>query len=200
MIVFRKFHSNCFSLILVIIIIYRGLPSCTISEKEIKGSTLLMFSPEDIKYELEELSVEDRIHLRNILWEIVCLWNDVFTYRANFALFFIFVLPQSYENLEPCCLLCINLWFLVLLCFSFYLFVGSSRRNQMILSLLGQGLYQDLRLHQVLAPEVRLLIQCTWDLSHMFLATFHRQRRALMSYQTATLRVTISKCMKPFQK
>ena len=84
----------------------------------------------------------------------------------------------------------------------FYLFVCSSRRNRMILSLLGQGLYPDLRLQQVLAPEVRLLIQCTWDLIQMFLATFHRQRRsrALMSYQTATLRVTTSKCVQPFQK
>lgn len=38
--------------------------------KEIKGSTLLMFSPEDIKYELEDLSIEDRMHLRNFLREI----------------------------------------------------------------------------------------------------------------------------------
>ena len=31
----------------------------TISEKEIKGSTLLIFCPEDIKNELEELRVEE---------------------------------------------------------------------------------------------------------------------------------------------
>ena len=129
-------------------------------------------------------------------------------YRANVALFFTFVLPRSYENLEPCCLLCINLRFRVLLCIFFIyarrklfcLFVCSSRRNRMIVSLSGQGLYPDLRLHQVLAPEVQLLIQCTWDLIQMFLATFHRERRALMSYQTATLRVTTSKCVQPFQK
>ena len=45
--------------------------------KEIKGSTLLLFSPEDIKYELEDLSIDDRIHPRNFLREIVSLW-DVF--------------------------------------------------------------------------------------------------------------------------
>ena len=45
--------------------------------KEIKGSTLLLFSPEDIKYELEDLSIDDRMHLRNFLQEIVSLW-DVF--------------------------------------------------------------------------------------------------------------------------
>lgn len=41
--------------------------------KEIKGSTLLTFSPEDIKYELEDFSIEDRMHLRNFLREIVSL-------------------------------------------------------------------------------------------------------------------------------
>ena len=45
--------------------------------KEIKGSTLLLFSPEDIKYELEDSSIDDRMHLRNFLREIVSLW-DVF--------------------------------------------------------------------------------------------------------------------------
>ena len=45
--------------------------------KEIKGSTLLLFSPEDIKYELEDLSIDDHMHLRNFLREIVSLW-DVF--------------------------------------------------------------------------------------------------------------------------
>ena len=99
--------------------IYRGLPSSHHFRKGNQGSTLLMFCPEDIKYELEELSVEDRIHLRNILREIVSLRNDVFAYRANFALFFTFVLPRSYENLEPCCLFCINLRFLVLFCIFF---------------------------------------------------------------------------------
>ena len=115
MTVFREFHSNCFSLILVIIFTVVCLLG-SISEKEIKGSTLLMFCPQDIKYELEELSVEDRIHLRNILRETVSLRNHVF---ANFALFFTFVLPRSYKSLEPCCLFCINLRFLVLLCIFF---------------------------------------------------------------------------------
>ena len=32
-----------------------------------------MFCPEDIKYELEELIVEDRVQLRNFLREIVSL-------------------------------------------------------------------------------------------------------------------------------
>lgn len=41
--------------------------------KEIKGSTLLTFFPEDIKYELEDFSIEDRMHLRNFLREIVSL-------------------------------------------------------------------------------------------------------------------------------
>ena len=45
--------------------------------KEIKGSTLLLFSPDDIKYELEDLSIDDHMHLRNFLREIVSLW-DVF--------------------------------------------------------------------------------------------------------------------------
>ena len=43
--------------------------------KEIKGSTLLLFSPEDIKYELEDLSTDDRMHLRNFLRDIVSLWD-----------------------------------------------------------------------------------------------------------------------------
>lgn len=34
-----------------------------------------MFCPEDIKYELEELIVEDRVQLRNFLREIVSLWK-----------------------------------------------------------------------------------------------------------------------------
>ena len=41
--------------------------------KEIKGSTLLLFSPDDIKYELEDLSIDDHMHLRNFLREIVSL-------------------------------------------------------------------------------------------------------------------------------
>ena len=41
--------------------------------KEIKGSTLLLFSPEDIKYELEDSSIDDHMHLRNFLREIVSL-------------------------------------------------------------------------------------------------------------------------------
>ena len=48
-------------------------PPFHITAKEIKGSTLLMFCPEDIKYELKELSIEERMHLRNFLREIVSL-------------------------------------------------------------------------------------------------------------------------------
>ena len=43
----------------------------------LKGSTSLMFSPENIKYELEDLRFEDHMHLRDFLREIVSLW-DVF--------------------------------------------------------------------------------------------------------------------------
>jgi len=45
---------------------------------------------------------------------------------------------------------------------SFFLFVRLLfQKKSDDLEFIGQGLYQDLRLHQVLAPEVRLLIQCT---------------------------------------
>ena len=48
-------------------------PFSLTTAKEIKGSTLLMLCAEDIRYELEELSVEDRILLRSFLREIVSL-------------------------------------------------------------------------------------------------------------------------------
>ena len=41
--------------------------------KDIRGSTLLLLDAEDIKYELNELSVADRIHLQNFVRDIVSI-------------------------------------------------------------------------------------------------------------------------------
>ena len=81
---------------------------------------------------------------------MVSLWNHVFAYHANFALFFTFVLPRSYEYLEPEPVAYSVSIYGSLYCFAsflcmqgvsfFYLFVCSSRTNQMILSLLAFSL------------------------------------------------------------
>ena len=42
-----------------------------LTAKDVKGSTLLLFDQEDIRYEFSDLSLEDRIYLRNFLREIV---------------------------------------------------------------------------------------------------------------------------------
>ena len=42
-----------------------------LTAKDVKGSTLLLFDQEDITYEFSDLSLEDRIYLRNFLREIV---------------------------------------------------------------------------------------------------------------------------------
>ena len=65
----------------------------------------------------------------------------MFAYRANFALFFTFVLPKSYENLEPCCLFCINLRFHVLLCI---FFIDARRKLFLFVHLLFQKKSDDL--------------------------------------------------------
>ena len=56
-------------------------PFLTPTAKKMKGSTLLLFDQEDIRYEFSELSVEDRIYLRNFLPEIV-------SYKAILLVYF----------------------------------------------------------------------------------------------------------------
>ena len=59
----------CLSFKLFINLVISRLLSLT--EKDVKGSTLLLFDQEDIRYEFSDLSLEDRIYLRNFLPEIV---------------------------------------------------------------------------------------------------------------------------------
>ena len=58
----------CLSFKLFINLVISRLLSLT--EKDVKGSTLLLFDQEDIRYEFSDLSLEDRIYLRNFLREI----------------------------------------------------------------------------------------------------------------------------------
>ena len=73
-------HGKCcillylFSLLLNITVLHGVLIFASLllpTAMGIKGSTLLLMDAEDIKYELSELFVEERIHLRNFLREIV---------------------------------------------------------------------------------------------------------------------------------